>query len=68
MREILANLRTIVHRVEEEAGFATHLETFVKNATKSSLAGEPQPTTADVSRIMREFDGISLDDKSKSKV
>jgi len=67
MRGILANLKTIVHRIEEEAAFTTHLETFVNSASRSSLAGEPQPTTTDVSKIMREFDGISLDGKGKGK-
>jgi len=67
MRGILANLKTIVHRIEEEAAFTTHLETFVNSASRSNLAGEPQPTTTDVSKIMREFDGISLDEKGKGK-
>ncbi len=67
MTAILKNLRTVVQRVEEEAAFASHLETFMKTAAKSNLAGEPRPTAADVSKIMREFDGISLDETDKGK-
>ncbi|KIM33388.1 hypothetical protein M408DRAFT_326117 [Serendipita vermifera MAFF 305830] len=67
MKEIMGNLRAVVQRVEEEAAFASHLETFVKNAAKSNLAGEPQPTAADVNKIMSEFDGISLDEIDKGK-
>jgi hypothetical protein len=67
MRVILGNLKMIVNRIEEEAAFTAHLETFVKSASRSSLAGEPQPSTADVSKIMREFDGITLDGKEKGK-
>jgi len=57
----------MVQRVVEEADFTNHLETFLKSATESNLAGEPQPTTADVSKIMRDFDGVSLDEKTKGK-
>lgn len=67
MAEILKNLRTVVQRVEEEAAFASHLETFVRNSARSNLAGEPQPTAADVSKIMSEFDGFSLEEMGKGK-
>lgn len=61
----MANLREVVHHVQEEADFNKHLENFVKNATRSSLGAEPQPTTTDVAKIMKEFDSVSLDESTQ---
>ncbi len=66
MAEVLANLRGIVQRIQEESAFGAHLDTFFRAATESNHAGEQQPTSADVSKIMKEFDAVALsDDKTQ---
>lgn len=61
MEEVLETLRIIVGRVEEERDFGEHLANFVKSATSSNLAGEPQPTTEDIKKMMKQFDSVVLD-------
>ncbi|CAG7849636.1 SubName: Full=Uncharacterized protein {ECO:0000313/EMBL:CCA71307.1} [Serendipita indica DSM 11827] len=69
MIEVLANLRGIVQRVQEEAAFSAHLDTFFRAATESNLAGEQQPTSANVSKIMKDFDAVTLsDEKDKTQI
>lgn len=56
----MSHLREVIGHVQEEAEFNRHVADFMENAARSNLAGEPQPTSADVAKIMKEFDAVSL--------
>ncbi|KAG8807492.1 hypothetical protein FRC17_004434 [Serendipita sp. 399] len=62
MEEILANLRTVISKLEEGSSFSNHVDQFIKKARENNLAGEEQPTTTDVIKMMKEFDSISVAD------
>ncbi|KAG8812137.1 hypothetical protein FRC19_003355 [Serendipita sp. 401] len=62
MEEILANLRTVISKLEEESSFSNHVDQFIKKARENNLAGEEQPTTTDVTKMMKEFDSVSIAD------
>jgi len=47
---------------KKEADFNKHFRWICEYAGRSNLAAEPQPTTADVAKIMKEFDSVSLEE------